>query len=84
LWNTALQRKVPRDSLSRVSAFDAMGSMIFKLVGLAIAAPLSTLFGIENLLMILAGVTVVAILLPLLDPTVRNMSYQSELNLSPQ
>jgi len=51
---------------------------------LAIAAPLSTLFGIENLLMILDGVTVVAILLPLLDPTVRNMSYQSELNLSPQ
>ena len=84
LWNTALQRKVPRDSLSRVSAFDAMGSMIFKPVGLAIAAPLSTLFGIDNLLVILAGVTVVAILLPLLDPTVRNMSYQSELNLSPQ
>ena len=67
-----------------LTAFDAMGSMIFKPVGLAIAAPLSTLFGIDNLLMILAGVTVVAILLPLLDPTVRNMSYQSELNLSPQ
>lgn len=57
--------------------------MIFAPVGLAIAAPLSALFGIENLLMILARVTVVAILLPLLDPTVRNMSYQSELNLSP-
>ena len=64
--------------------FGALGSMIFKPVGLAIAAPLSTLFGIENLLIILAGVTVAAILLPLLDPTVRNMSYQSELNLSPQ
>ncbi len=74
LWNTALQRKVPRDSLSRVSAFDAMGSMIFKPVGLAIAAPLSALVGIDNLLVILAGVTVVAILVPLLDPTVRNMS----------
>jgi hypothetical protein len=58
--------------------------MIFKPVGLAIAAPLSTLFGIENLLIFLARFTVVAILLPLLDPTVRNMSYQSELNLSPQ
>jgi hypothetical protein len=52
-----------------------MGSMIFKPVGLAIAAPLSTLFEIENLLIILAGVPLEAILLPLLDHTVRNMSY---------
>ena len=76
LWSTALQRKVPRDSLSRVSAFDAMGSMMFKPVGLAIAAPLSTLVGIENFLQILAAITVVAIVVPLLDPQVRNMSYE--------
>ena len=76
LWSTAVQRKVPRDSLSRVSAFDAMGSMMFRPVGLAIAAPLSTLVGIENFLQILAAITVVAILVPLLDPQVRNMSYE--------
>ena len=76
LWNTALQRQVPRDSLSRVSAFDAMGSMMFRPVGLAIAAPLSTLVGIENFLQILAAITVVAIVVPLLDPQVRNMSYE--------
>jgi hypothetical protein len=67
---------VPRDSLSRVSAFDAMGSMMFRPVGLAIAAPLSTLVGIENFLQILAAITVVAIVVPLLDPQVRNMSYE--------
>jgi len=76
LWYTALQRKVPRDSLSRVSAFDAMGSMMFRPVGLAIAAPLSTLVGIENFLQILAAITVVAIVVPLLHPQVRNMSYE--------
>jgi len=76
LWSTALQRKVPRDSLSRVSAFDAMGSMMFRPVGLAVAAPLSTLVGIENFLQILAAITVVAIVVPLLDPQVRNMSYE--------
>jgi MFS family permease len=76
LWSTALQRKVPRDSLSRVSSFDAMGSMMFRPVGLAIAAPLSTFFGIENFLQILAAITVVAIIVPLLDPQVRNMSYE--------
>jgi len=75
LWSTALQRKVPRDSLSRVSSFDAMGSMMFRPIGLAIAAPFSTLLGIENFLQILAAITVVAIIVPLLDPQVRNMSY---------
>ncbi len=77
LWNTALQRKVPRDSLSRVSSFDAMGSMMFRPIGLAIAAPLSTLLGIENFLQILAAITVVAIIVPLLDPQVRNMSNEN-------
>ena len=42
----ALQRKVPRESLSRVASFDAMGSMMFKPIGLAIAAPMSALVGI--------------------------------------
>jgi MFS family permease len=75
LWSTALQRKVPRDSLSRVSSFDAMGSMMFRPIGLAIAAPFSTFLGIENFLQLLAAITVVAIIVPLLDPQVRNMSY---------
>ena len=76
LWNTALQRKVPRESLSRVASFDAMGSMMFRPIGLAIAAPLSTLVGIENFLQIMAAITVVAIVLPLFDPQVRNMTYK--------
>jgi MFS family permease len=81
LWSTALQRKVPRDSLSRVSSFDAMGSLLFRPVGLAIAGPLSTLFGLEKFIQILAVITVVAIVIPLLDPTVRNMSYEETTDL---
>jgi len=76
LWRTALQRKVPRDSLSRVSSFDALGSMMFRPIGLAIAAPLSTLLGIENFIYILAAITVFAIVLPLFNSEVRNMSYE--------
>jgi MFS family permease len=76
LWNTALQRKVPRDSLSRVSSFDAMGSLMFRPIGLAIAAPLSTLLGIETFIYILAVITVFAIVLPLFNSEVRNMSYE--------
>jgi MFS family permease len=81
LWSTAIQKKVPRDSLSRVSSFDAMGSLLFKPVGLAIAGPISTLIGIENFILILAGITVVAIVVPLLDPTVRNMTYDEVADL---
>jgi MFS family permease len=79
LWSTALQRKVPRDSLSRVSAFDAMGSLMFRPIGLAIAAPLSTLLGIENFIYILAAITVVAIVLPLCNSEVRNMRYEESI-----
>jgi MFS family permease len=81
LWSTALQKKVPRDSLSRVSSFDAMGSLLFRPVGLAIAGPMSTLIGVENFILILAGITVVAIVIPLLDPTVRNMTYDEVADL---
>jgi MFS family permease len=84
LWSTALQRKVPRDSLSRVSSFDAMGSLLFRPVGLAIAGPLSTLFGLERFIQILAVITVIAIVIPLLDPTVRNMNYEDMKDLSQQ
>ena len=79
LWSTALQRKVPRDSLSRVSSFDAMGSLMFRPIGLAIAAPLSTLLGIENFIYILAAITVVAIVLPLCNSEVRNMRYEESI-----
>ena len=76
LWNTALQRKVPRDVLSRVSSFDAMGSMMFKPIGLAIAGPLSSLFGITNFIYILAALSVVAVAAPLFSAEVRNMSFE--------
>jgi len=76
LWNTALQRKVPRDVLSRVSSFDAMGSMMFRPIGLAIAGPLSSLFGITNFIYILAVLSVVAVAAPLFSAEVRNMSYE--------
>jgi len=75
LWNTALQREVPRDVLSRVSSFDAMGSMMFRPIGLAIAGPLSSLFGITNFIYILAALSVVAVAAPLFSSEVRNMSF---------
>jgi len=76
LWYTALHKKVPQQALSRVSSFDALGSLIFKPIGLAIAAPLASLMGRENLIYLLAAITVVAIVLPLISREVRNMSFE--------
>jgi MFS family permease len=76
LWYTALHQKVPQQALSRVSAFDALGSLIFKPIGLAIAAPLASLIGRENLLYLLAVITVVAIVLPLISGEVRNITFE--------
>jgi len=72
LWSTELQRNVPRDSLSRVSSFDVMESLMFRPIGLAIATPL---LGIEKFIYILAVITVFAIILPLFNRSVRNMKY---------
>ena len=80
LWYTALHRMVPRDALSRVSSFDAMGALVFKPIGLAIAAPISLLIGIDNLIYILIAISVLAISLPLLSADVRNMSYEDSTN----
>jgi predicted membrane-bound spermidine synthase len=62
IWVTALQREVPRESISRVSAFDGMGSLLFKPVGLAIAAPLAAGVGIRTTVIIF-GLVALAITL---------------------
>jgi predicted MFS family arabinose efflux permease len=82
LWNTALQKKVQRDSLSRVSSFDAMGTMMLRPVGLAIAAPFATLFGVENFLYALAVISALIIALSLFSKEVRDMSFEMHQKIS--
>ena len=43
LWETTLQRQVPREVLSRVSAYDWFGSVAFVPLGYLIAVPLAAL-----------------------------------------
>ncbi len=77
IWTTALQRLVPRDSLSRVSAFDAMGSTLFRPVGLAVAAPLAGVLGIGPTLKYAAALSFVIAIGTLFFPEVRNMQFDS-------
>jgi len=73
IWSTAMAREVPREALSRVSSFDAMGTMLLRPVGLAIAGPLSMAIGISSTLYFLAIFSAVLIFAMLATPAMRNM-----------
>jgi len=75
IWTTALQKEVPRDSLSRVSAFDGMGSLSLRPLGLAIAAPMAQWLGLTHTLEIFAVLSAVATGATLIVPQVRNMQF---------
>ncbi|MDO8307433.1 MAG: MFS transporter [Actinomycetota bacterium] len=78
LWMTALQTHVPREALSRVSAYDAMGSLMFGPIGLALAGPLVAAVGLTTSFLVAAAVATVAILATLLSRSVRELrSHQS-------
>lgn len=47
LWNTTVQREVPAEVLSRVSAYDLFGSLVFLPIGYAIVGPVSGAVGIR-------------------------------------
>ena len=73
LWGTAFQRTIPRHALSRASAFDGLGTLLLRPVGLAIAAPLASVLGLTHTFLLFAGISVVVIAVLLGLPAVRNM-----------
>jgi hypothetical protein len=60
LWLTALQERVPAGSISRVSAYDWLGSLVFKPAGYAFVGPLVAALGTRSTLLGCAAVVVAA------------------------
>jgi MFS family permease len=73
VWQTTLQQHVPEEALSRVSAWDWMGSFLFLPLGLIAAGPISDLIGISTTLWIAVAWAVLSTLAVLLVPSVRNL-----------
>jgi MFS family permease len=71
LWHTTLQQQVPSSSLSRVSSFDWMVSLLFFPVGAALAGPLADLLGPSNAMLAFAIVATIPCLLVVAVPSVR-------------
>jgi MFS family permease len=73
-WMTALQTHIPRESLSRVVSYDAMGSLMLGPIGLALAGPAIILVGLRNSFIFGAIVIALCVGAALLEPQVRRLT----------
>lgn len=73
LWQTTLQREVPPEALSRVSSYDALGSLVLGPLGLVLAGPAADHFGVHPVLIFCGIVIAVAATAALCVPAVRNL-----------
>lgn len=64
-WNTTVQREIPSDVLSRVSAYDWFGSLALMPIAMALVGPLSSRIGITATL-VGSGVLMMALILSVL------------------
>lgn len=52
LWQTAMQSNIPRESLSRVTSYDAFGSLALAPLGLVVAGPIAARLGSAHTLLL--------------------------------
>jgi MFS family permease len=73
LWESALQRHIPSESLSRVSAYDWFGSFALYPVGLALWGPLAGAVGVSSALWLAAGLQLIVMLVLVAIPDIRRL-----------
>ena len=72
-WYTALHEHVAREALSRVSSYDALGSIGISPIGLVAAGPLADLIGVNATLWVGVGLIVVPTIAVLFVSDVRQL-----------
>lgn len=77
-WETALARQIPANALSRVSAWDWMGSLALLPLGYLIAGPLAGLFGAQTVLGVGSALGLLLLLLALLPRSTRALGDRPE------
>jgi predicted MFS family arabinose efflux permease len=73
LWQTTMQREIPAEALSRVSSYDALGSLMFGPIGLMLAGPVAAAIGPKPALVGCAVIVTLVSLAAALAPGVRNL-----------
>jgi MFS family permease len=82
-WTTAMQEHVPREMLSRVSAYDALGSYALSPIGTTLAGPVAAVLGNPATLAGAAVVILGATAIALAVPDVRQLSRRAQQPASP-
>jgi hypothetical protein len=72
-WETALARHIPPAALSRVSAWDWMGSLALLPIGYVLAGPLASAFGARTVLGIGSAIGFVLLAIGLLPRSTREL-----------
>lgn len=73
-WETALARHIPPHAISRVSAYDWMGSLALLPLGFVIAGPLAGAFGARNVLGVGSAIGFVLLLVALTPRSTRELN----------
>ncbi len=73
LWTTTMQREIPPEVLSRVSAYDWFGSLVFLPIGIAVVGPIAAACGITATIVGAAILLFTMVGLTLLVPSVVRM-----------
>jgi hypothetical protein len=72
-WQTTMQREVPAEVLSRVSAYDWFGSLIFLPLGYAIVGPVATIIGMHAVFIVGTILLILGVAVIVLIPSVRQI-----------
>jgi MFS family permease len=72
LWEATLQAQIPPESLSRVSAYDWLGSLALNPLGAALVGPIAATVGVRPTLILCAGFVTLVNICVLMLPGVRN------------
>ena len=78
VWHTTLQRHIPAAALSRVSAYDWLGSLAAQPIGLALWAPVAAAIGLAGALWAACALALASSLATLALPSVRALPASPE------
>jgi MFS family permease len=73
MWESTLQALIPAETLSRVSAYDWVGSVVLRPVGLVLVGPVSVALGVETTLFAAAVALAIGTLIVLAVPSIRQL-----------
>jgi Major Facilitator Superfamily len=84
LWQTTMQREIPAESLSRVSSYDMLGSLMFGPIGLLAAGPVAVVVGARPALIGCGVLIVLSTFAALAAPGVRRLTARPAVPVAAQ